>query len=311
MEEFISEDISDKSFANNYHLRKITIEGKVKIGDYAFMNCIALESIEFGETVEIGKFAFYGCTSLKHITIPNSVNEIGEGCFYLCISLKSIRLSDSITSIPQHCFGRCVELNNIQLPINLIKICDYAFINCRELENIILGDKITTIGENAFEITGLTSITFPPLLKVIEDSVCLNCPNLQEVNYGPNVEIIKQYAFWNCNELKNINGANGGRTLVDNDGRTLVEYINDNSSTMNTNLRTIESYAFGCCHSLTKFDFPKSLTTICKNAFVDSKVKLVNFDNVVSVSISKFTDKQIEDGLEDNNCASMVKSDNE
>ena len=66
--------------------------------------------------------------------------------------------------------------------------------------------------------------------------------NLQSIDIGSNIEVIKAAAFADCSDLKEVN-------------------IQGN------NLSIIEKYAFSNCNKLKKINFPKSLTAIDRYAF--------------------------------------------
>lgn len=92
----------------------------------------------------IGLYAFRNCSKLTDINMPNSVTLIGNYSFAGCSKLASVVMTDSVT-----------------------RIGNSAFASCTALTNITLSENLTEIGVQAFQSAGLTSITIPSKVAVI------------------------------------------------------------------------------------------------------------------------------------------------
>ncbi len=90
-------------------------------------------------------YDFAYCDKLTTIILPESITEIGSYTFYYCTSLSSVNIPDGVTAISGNAFSHCTSLKSITLPSNL-----------------------TTIGTFAFGYTGLTSITIPESVELID-----------------------------------------------------------------------------------------------------------------------------------------------
>ena len=77
-------------------------------------------------------------TGLTSVTIPNSVTSINETAFAYCTALTSVIFTptSTVTSIGQQAFQNCIALTSITIPIS-----------------------ITSIGLDAFESSGLVTVT--------------------------------------------------------------------------------------------------------------------------------------------------------
>ncbi len=116
----------------------------------------------------IGVSAFYGCKGLTTIEIPNSVSSIGYGAFSGCSGLTSI----VVVSDNTHYDSR----NNCNAIINsytneLISGCKYT----------VIPNTVTSIGEDAFNNSGLTSIEIPGSVTRIGNYAFVDCTGLTSI----------------------------------------------------------------------------------------------------------------------------------
>lgn len=136
------------------------------LNDRVFYGCSNISDIDLGTKIEkIGNEVF-ALSSLKTIKIPN-IKSIGEGCFFGS-QIQQIDLSHlSITSLP-----------------------DKIFLNCSQLETALLPTSIKSIGESAFESSGLAS--FDITAQYIGKRAFHSCGNLQSITLTNTVEILEE-----------------------------------------------------------------------------------------------------------------------
>ena len=189
-------------------------------------------------------------------------------------------------------FYNMPRLRSLSLPKGATKIGEYACGQDRNqklaLKHIDLPTGVTEIGRNAFEWTGIETLTVPTGVTRLEQYTFYNCRNLkkvalpdgitfignsafsecyamEDVNIPAKVETIDQYAFYNNNvrtapivlpaTLKSI----GHRAFMYNNK---VESI-----TFNEGLETIRSYAFSNCNAVKSISLPVSIATLENNVF--------------------------------------------
>ncbi len=105
-----------------------------------------IESVEISEGIKsIGQYAFYG-TGLTNITIPASVESVNEAAFQSTSALTNVAFQEGS---------------------NLQKIGGGAFNNIPNLTNIDIPQSVKIIGDNAFNLSGINSIT-------LSDTIFLN-----------------------------------------------------------------------------------------------------------------------------------------
>ena len=195
--------IDHDAFMDCSSLKNVTISDGVKeIGEGAFYGCTSLAEVKMPETTKegyIGYEAFRDCTALKSITISNCMKRIEQYAFRGCTNLVRIAIPDSLKSIEGGAFRDCSSLKEIDIssleawlgikdldgvygdlylngklltgaviPDGVTKIRSGAFRNCKSLKSVKIPDSVTHIGHYVFEDTGITNLTIPDSVQVID-----------------------------------------------------------------------------------------------------------------------------------------------
>lgn len=211
------------------------------IGTGAFSKCPGITDVKLPASVTIIEDeAFLGCRKLERITLPG-VKEIGESAFQKCYALKSITIPEDVAAIKSNTFNYCYKLSNVYLSTSLKNIGQRAFFRCTNLRSIRLPNTVTQISDEAFESSGLESISIPSSLKEIGNGVFSNCSELKSVTIPVGVTTIAKYAFSGCSSLSNIE--------------------------LPTGTNSIGSRAFNDCSNLTSISIPASVSFIGDYAF--------------------------------------------
>lgn len=249
------------------------------IGKSAFFSCTKLTTIEFPESLtRINAQAFLECSSLNNITLPQGLVKIGNEAFSGCISLESIVIpdklnatvenssSDAADGIGTNIFNRCTSLTSITIGKGMTAIPAGFLQQTTSLKSIEIPDAIISIGANAFNESGITSIDLSKNTSMTAISAyCFSgCYYLTDVKLPDSIEVIEEKAFHSsglaCPEMfdnllnlkKICNSAFGGCKF------SKVEIPN--------NVEIIESWAFKGCSmtSLTFKDFTYEVTnSVC------------------------------------------------
>lgn len=235
--------IGDNAFKNQVDLTKVTIPSSVlEIGEGAFQNCFSLKTVVFAESSSmqsIGKGAFNSCTSLTTINLPAGASY-GTYLFANCSSLKEISLPAGVKSLPNYMFSDCVSLTTVNLPESLTTIGQYAFKNCTSLAEIDISN-VTSIGNYAFNLSGLTEITIPEAIKTLGNQIFNGCSKLKTVTLHDNITSFGTSLFTDCTSLESI--------------------------TLPSGLKTFGTSVFKNCTSLTSITIPSGVTTLTNNLF--------------------------------------------
>lgn len=217
------------------------------IADGAFQRCDVLSSVTFdkdysgGETpkdLTIGQEAFESCSKLSVIEFPNRVTSIGNSAFKnagtsvdnFAVSFERRTVSEGASvnydvdlTIGNNAFDNCTTIQTLSLPIRLKTMGNGAFAHTSGLTTVEIREdvenaRLTTIPNNAFLESGITSIKIPRSVTRIKGGdqggafqACHNLENIwfQESHLNPQPDlVIEKGAFAGGNEslykLKNV-----------------------------------------------------------------------------------------------------------
>lgn len=183
----------------------------------------------------IGPFAFSE-SSITSVYIPENILIIGEGAFSLCDKLREVTLFPGLTTIEGMAFSSCDNLKIIfkgsveewnkvdnaaeDLPFNrpyklegnfdveqllipdtIHRVKSYKFAQVSNIKH--LTTHCRTIGEGAFTCCNHLEAAYINS-RNIDDYAFENCDNLRQVNLTLGVRLIKDYAFAHCPLLRDI-----------------------------------------------------------------------------------------------------------
>ena len=285
--------IGEGTFAFCSSLASIKVpENVTTIGNYAFYECSALNSIqwnakkcrnwesydqapfysiasqitsfEFGENVLVIPLGI--CDNMENIssiTIPRSVKTIEESAFYGCSGLSKINIPNNVTTIEARAFQGCSSVDSLWIGDGITSIPHHTFCNCYSLDFADL-NKVESIGEYAFQSSGLKEITIPNSVTNIDKMAFYNCSSLTSVTIPNSVTSIGSYAFYNCSSLITITLGNSVTNIEQN---TFLDCSSLSSVTIPNSVTNIGQRAFKNCTSLNEITLPASVKSIDEEAF--------------------------------------------
>lgn len=126
------------------------------IDAYAFQYS-GLKAVTLPDGLEEIGFGAFVSSSIESIKIPASVTKLGSLVFSKCKSLASVVFEDGITikEIPYSAFSSASSLTSIEIPESVEIIDSVAFSYCTSLKNVSISDKITRVGNDAFNNTAI------------------------------------------------------------------------------------------------------------------------------------------------------------
>ncbi len=305
--------IGNSAFEGCTALESIDIpEAVTIIGEKAFYGCTGLVDVNvFKENAitnltKLGAKAFAGCNHITAVVLPASLKRIGDRAFELtgvtsvrvmgtsynqdqiggyifhACNINSVTFSEGIKVIPAIFYHATFAANTeVTFPATVEKI-DYKAFNCVNNLTAIhfAGDKITSIGDLAFEETSIATLELPGSVTSIGNYAFRNCDALTTVNFPSNISTIGIQAFINCDgittlkipaSVKNIGeeafGYNTGLTEVEIAAPTVgnkmfIGCSNLTDVVMATSVTKIGEYAFFGCNSLVEMTVPDSVTSV-------------------------------------------------
>lgn len=171
--------IGTSAFEGCTGLKKVEIAaltkatGKITIGSSAFRGCSSLTSVTLSKNVTtINTSAFGSCAKLTTFNTDANTNfEAKNGLLYkadgtiICIPAglefenNTVTLGDD-EKIGAGALDGCVNLKKLVLPESITKIADDYFQDAKYLEEIVISSKTESIGDSAFDGSGLKKITY-------------------------------------------------------------------------------------------------------------------------------------------------------
>ena len=175
-------------------------------GDLALISPNATELLLPTESsfTEIKPFMFANLKKLKHIIVPDNIVTIGDGAFYVNdgtsvveeisigsgvktignaafaaptmsngsarANLTDIRFANGISDVKilASVFNGCNSIKHMTLPEGIVSLGERCFNQLSELESVHLPSTLEYIGRDCFRQTGLTMLTIPKSVKVID-----------------------------------------------------------------------------------------------------------------------------------------------
>ena len=236
--------ISKSLYINGELLEAAVFSGITSIEPYTFCGCASLKTIHIPDTVEvIGKGAFSG-TSIKELTTPENVTTI-EASAFAGTSIEKLIILEGVTTIEDNAFSNCESLKTVVLPSTLTKIDSDAFSNSSNINYVNFNGTIDQWASIDFFKETSNPVYYSKNLyingELAEDIV---------------IENVENYAFINCESLKNV-------------------YISDG-------VKTIGRSAFEHCSNLEIIDLPNTITHSYTDAFLGcSNLKKTNYRGTV------------------------------
>ena len=239
----------------------------------------------------------YRCFSESDITsmkIPNSVKAIGFGAFEHCNKLQSIHFSSNLKEIGNSCFAGCEKLEQIDLPSSLVTIGDGVFRECKSLKKVSMSNchllestgntifyecsslesvdlsgcnSLLNIGNCAFAFcSNLESVKLPDHLEVISDGA-FELTSLKKITIPNSVQSIGISAFVKCKQLKSVLISSTSK-LKTIGTWAFSECISMSEIALPENLISIGNGAFKDCYTIASINIPRNVTTIDEEAFM-------------------------------------------
>lgn len=235
---------------------------------------------------KIGSEAFANKTNITAITFPSTLHSIGDGAFSGCSNLNTISFPENLTRIGNYAFNNC-SLTNVVIPNSVTSIGYSSFAGCnlQKLTTPFVGNITSPVKfGDMFGDANLNSCVPSNLKEVvitgnydIKSRVFEDAENIETIRVTGNVNLIDQYAFEGCTNLKNV---------------------------ILSNVVTINGCAFENCSALENIVLPSSLQTIGNAAFYQCN----SLENVYYMG-NKTAWNQIEIGAYNDNNAKLNNAD--
>lgn len=336
-------EIGKYAFAANPRLHSITLGENTTIQDYAFFNNVSLYTYDAtsnfshytpytyvvkdidGNPVKTSTYYKYNFidgvkSQLKEVTIGAN-SSIGEAAFFGNGKLTKVHLLGS-TQIGAYAFYCCAMLSELDFT-KVISIGDYAFSGYRT-QDFCLEDNSWRYAyefeydDGVFVNTAYVYSCFAPCFTTVDlttvtevgKGVFMGNTNLTTVVLGNNRDVINEYMFANCSNLKTIDLGevtkiyeyafyNSGISLID---LSKVTEIGE-SAFYHTKLQDIAlgndavigDYAFYYVTTLKNIFNQEKMKSVGSYAFALTRLTSLNLNNVTSIGDFAFSNTTVEE----------------
>ncbi|MBP5775325.1 MAG: leucine-rich repeat domain-containing protein [Clostridiales bacterium] len=180
----------------------------------------------------------------------------------------------------------------------------YAFSDCSSLKKITLNKKLESIGDNAFESTGLVSLKIPSKVKKIGQAVLKSDNKLKSVKVDPKNKYFDSRddsnAIIKTKDSKIIAACN--TTVLPASTKVIGSYSFSGLNKISViaipkGTKEIEAYALTGCYKLKRLKMPVSVRTIGKYAFYETSVKEIDYEGRFAAFTSVKTGLHFRPGL--------------
>ena len=143
---------------------------------------------------------------ITRVVVEDGITNIPKNAFHSYPNLESVYIGNTVTVIKEGAFNGCTKLSNVTIPASVTELGTGVFARCSSLKDIKFesGSKLETIPGSAFEASGLTKVTLPSSVRVIDSYAYYNCQSLTEAILLESVEKIGRNAFQDCGALKTV-----------------------------------------------------------------------------------------------------------
>jgi len=267
-----------------------------------------LENIKLPSTIKIiGESAFKN-SQLTHIELNSGLQRIEAEAFYRC-HLTSLEFPSSLRFIERGAFNDALDIDTLVIPGRFERVQIQSFIFSK-INHLILEEGITSIEDNAFRNTTLSSVQFPSSLKKIGSFAFSDCINLSAIVLPKNIKEINYGAFDHCpikevylpNHLKDI------RTAFDIDTKLIYPPLPNKKQTFKEILESMGQPKNGIVTSKypdeSPFEFSLEDSTIFTSLSYHGEEHLVipeHYKEIDSITYSKtnpLKSIQLSEGLE-------------
>lgn len=233
-----------------------------------YSNPFTVDCVDYGviNNKEVAVIKFHPQEKLTSFSLPSTVSD-SNGKRYSVTVIASSSFAGALASMPivvdnlsipstvklieKSAFKNNVQIKKLKIGGSAV-IDDMAFYKCTGLKEADIV-KVASIGEGAFDSSGLTTLRLPKISGGIEKNAFRNCENLKKVTIDNGVTSLPSGCFQGCPSLDNV--------TIPQSITELPEYCFSGCTSLrniklHSNLAKVGNNCFSGCTSLTALPQP-------------------------------------------------------
>ena len=189
----------------NYEVQRIVLPDGIQEVNAAAFSMLGAHEIILPDSLEKIYPRAFKQQKIQEIRLPEGLRHIGMSAFENNYDLKSLEIPDSVETIEPSAFqvsayGKDPSLENLKLPNNprYTTVAANAFANQKKLTELHIPEQIETINVGAFKKLGITQLSIPRNVRILEYSAFEACENLTSLELPDGLREIGSSAFESC-----------------------------------------------------------------------------------------------------------------
>lgn len=280
--------IGEKAFFDCSALKSVRIvskkdDGAMTLGEKAFGRCGSFDEIYVKRFINYGEKCDYFQSAFKveslYLQNYNYASYVADGVVDRPLNalfggidceVKNVRIAYT-DGIPADFTSGCEEvLQTVKIDaMEDKKVGDRAFLKCKALTSVSFPVAITSVGESAFEESGIASFDCSALTSIGVNAF-KDCARLKAIKLSDSLKNVPINAFNGCESLTSITVPKGVMSIGTGafKGCKRVETV-----TFDTNgkLAVIMPEAFAGIRKVRRIDLPEKIETVGEKAFADCR----------------------------------------
>lgn len=197
----------------------------------------------------------------KTYTAPSSVTAIEDGAFS-GTHLESVDIH-AVTTVGEGAFEGCKELTTVKWPNTILDIPASTFRNCEKFTGFTFYDGITSIGDYAFNNTGITEAVLPNSITKLGNYSVSSNDQLKTLKLPDGLTSIGSYMIVNNSAVTSLTLPSKLTSLA---SKSLSGFKSLKEITLPEGLKTVDYGCFINDESLETLNIPSSVTSFKVNS---------------------------------------------
>ena len=271
---------------------------------------------------EVFGSVFYNCPELTTVYFEegSQLTEMGRdvyqhndyiNMFAYCEKLVSINLEacTKLTAISNNAFDNCLSLKSIKIPASVKEIGKSVFSDCESLTSIefiteedadgVARASLTSVGDRAFQNSGLTSFAFPEtkldengeLVSItLGDYLFEACRNIKTIHLSASITSLGS-ALGHCMSIEQITISPNNTSMTTHATQPLILSVDVTSTGEKESTEILAAYSPVVAEGASgEYRLPDNITTIADSAFYGQNAikKLIIPNSVISIGVNSF-----------------------